>query len=159
MIRDRLLIIRVLTDCVMCVSRKWRGYTVVLGGVLIHLTLGTIYTFGRLTFSLHVYFRVACQIMKTERPSVESGRLHSEVCRNILLQNVILWIALIYALTSLFHNVHHSEILVHYIRFISLFAKLYGNYLHFPLNSKQQNFDDHVIKIWAKFCKSMYICK
>lgn len=95
--------------------------------------------------------------MKTERPSVKSGPLHSEVCRNILLQNVILWIALIYASTSLFNHVHHSVILVYYIRVISLYAKLYGNYQHFPLNSKQQHFDDHVIKIWAKFCKNMYM--
>ena len=38
----------------MVLRRKWRGYTVVLGGVLIHLTLGTIYTFGRCTLALQI---------------------------------------------------------------------------------------------------------
>lgn len=41
----------------MCVSRKWRGYTVVLGGILIHLTLGTIYTFGNMTPYMTSYMK------------------------------------------------------------------------------------------------------
>ena len=33
---------------------KWRGYLVVVGGVLIHLTLGTVYTFGKLHLSIMI---------------------------------------------------------------------------------------------------------
>ncbi|XP_062609010.1 oxalate:formate antiporter-like [Saccostrea cucullata] len=40
-----------------CVSRRWRGYSVVLGGVLIHLTLGTIYTFGNMTPYMTSYMK------------------------------------------------------------------------------------------------------
>ncbi|XP_022338088.2 apicoplast pyruvate carrier 1-like isoform X1 [Crassostrea virginica] len=41
----------------MVLRRKWRGYTVVLGGVLIHLTLGTIYTFGNMTPYMTSYMK------------------------------------------------------------------------------------------------------
>ncbi|KAJ8310395.1 hypothetical protein KUTeg_012260 [Tegillarca granosa] len=36
---------------------QWRGYTVIAGGILIHLTLGTIYTFGNMTSYITSYFR------------------------------------------------------------------------------------------------------
>ncbi|XP_071085863.1 apicoplast pyruvate carrier 1-like isoform X2 [Haliotis cracherodii] len=41
----------------MAIPDRWRGYLVIVGGVLVHLTLGTVYTFGNLNPYLTSYIR------------------------------------------------------------------------------------------------------
>ncbi|XP_069119495.1 oxalate:formate antiporter-like isoform X2 [Argopecten irradians] len=37
--------------------RRWRGYVVIVGGILVHLSLGTVYTFGNMTPYMTSYMR------------------------------------------------------------------------------------------------------
>ncbi|XP_033733057.1 oxalate:formate antiporter-like isoform X2 [Pecten maximus] len=37
--------------------RRWRGYIVIVGGILVHLSLGTVYTFGNMTPYMTSYMR------------------------------------------------------------------------------------------------------